>query len=46
MGQIIIRDGMVKRTVPAKGVVGEIEIDLSGDEETVTVPEGVRVVRE
>ncbi|SDM16326.1 hypothetical protein SAMN04487949_1101 [Halogranum gelatinilyticum] len=45
MGKIIIRDGTVKRTVPAKGVVGRIEIDLSGDERTVTVPDGVRVLR-
>lgn len=43
MGKIIIRDGTVQRTIPAKGVVGKIEIDLTGEEGTVTVPDGVRV---
>lgn len=46
MGRIVITDGVTRRTVPAQGLSGEIEIDLSGREKTVRVPESVRVERE
>ena len=45
MGRIIIRDRPLKREVPTNALRGEIEIDLTGDEPTVVVPETVTVER-
>ena len=45
MGQITIRDGGLCRTVPTAEIDCEIEIDVSGDETTVTVPPDVAVER-
>jgi hypothetical protein len=44
MGRVIVRNDVLVRRVPATGVTGEIEIDLSGGG-TVTVPAGVDVER-
>jgi hypothetical protein len=44
MGRVIVRNGVLVRRVPAEGVTGEIEIDLSGGG-TVTVPAAVDVER-
>lgn len=45
MGRIIIRDRPLKREVPTNALRGEIEIDLTGDEPTVVVPEAIGVER-
>jgi hypothetical protein len=45
MGRIIIRDDVHRRTVPARELHGEIEIDVTGAETCVTVPKGVNIER-
>jgi hypothetical protein len=43
--RIVIRNGPLRRTVPVDSDVGEIEIDLTGEEYTVTVPDEVTIRR-
>ena len=43
--RVVIRDGRLNRAVPVTADVDEIEIDLTGEEYTVTVPEDVTVRR-
>jgi hypothetical protein len=45
MGQIRIRDDIHCRTVPTTELDCEIEIDVRGDETTVTLPPEVAVER-
>lgn len=45
MGRIIIRDDPLKRDFTTRTLAGEIEIDLTGDEPTVIVPEEATVER-
>jgi hypothetical protein len=45
MGKLTIRDDVLCRTVPTAEIDCEIEIDVSGDETTVTVPPEVTVER-
>ncbi|MFB6123851.1 MAG: hypothetical protein ABEJ78_10385 [Haloferacaceae archaeon] len=43
--RILIRDGRLNRAVPVDADVGKIEINLAGEEYTVTVPDEVTVRR-
>jgi hypothetical protein len=38
MSHVRITDDRLKRTVPVESTVGTIEIDLSGEENTVVLP--------
>ena len=43
--RVVIRDGSLKRAIPVDANVGEIEIDLRGEEHTVVVPDDVTIRR-
>ena len=46
MSYVRIRDGRMDRTVPIEATVGTIEMDLSGEETTITVPPDASVTVE
>ena len=46
MGRIVIHDGEFSRSVRSDQFTGEVEVDLTGDEPAVVVPENFTVSHE
>jgi len=46
MSHVSIKDNRLNRTVPVESTVGTIEIDLSGEENTIVLPADASVTIE